>query len=421
MKKNKKHKFSIRKLIYNDKYLIICSVIAAVIIWIITAMNLSPETTKKISVPVTVDFSGTLAEQLGIEYFDNDEITVDVTVSCKKYLAMDISENDIRASLQTSTVTSTGYHSVPIYVSSNDENAEFTIISYFPTSAEGFYDVAEEKAFPVDINFTNSGFAADGYVAGDTSLNSNSVTVRGPRTYMSFIDKVVANIELQSNLTESQVVNLEPVALDTNGNKVDYVSVNSTEDGLIATVPILKVRTLQPNITLINGPDNILDIVDIMYSVDYIEAGVLESTDVNSLELGNLDVSELSVGKNQFTFETSSISGITVLDGTSEVVVTITVPDSYATKRISFLSEDIFLNDSKRRIISISSHEVIIVGDENALNSVDKSNLSFGIASIDGAEITTGTTECYITVYVKDINNCWIYNNRFTARVKTTE
>lgn len=56
-KKNKKHKFSIRKLIYNDKYLIVISIIAAVIIWVATSISLSPETRKSVTVPVTVDFS----------------------------------------------------------------------------------------------------------------------------------------------------------------------------------------------------------------------------------------------------------------------------------------------------------------------------------------------------------------------------
>ena len=41
--KNNK-KFSLRKLIYNDKYLIVFSIITAVIVWISTSMSLSPET-----------------------------------------------------------------------------------------------------------------------------------------------------------------------------------------------------------------------------------------------------------------------------------------------------------------------------------------------------------------------------------------
>ena len=45
--KNNK-KFSLRKLIYNDKYLIVFSIITAVIVWISTSMSLSPETTKKV-------------------------------------------------------------------------------------------------------------------------------------------------------------------------------------------------------------------------------------------------------------------------------------------------------------------------------------------------------------------------------------
>ena len=45
--KNKKKKFSLKKLIYNDKYLIVFSIIAAVIVWVSTSMSLSPETTNR--------------------------------------------------------------------------------------------------------------------------------------------------------------------------------------------------------------------------------------------------------------------------------------------------------------------------------------------------------------------------------------
>ena len=198
MEKTNKKKFSIRKLVYNDKYLIVCSIIAAIIIWIITSMNLSPETTKQINVPVTIDFSGTLAEQLGIEYYGNKEITVEATISCKKYLAKDINENDLVATLQTSTVTSTGYLSVPITVTPSDAAAEFTIERYYPTSAQGYFDVAQNVSMPVDINFVNSNFTADGYVAGDTTFNQNSVILSGPKDYISNVKSVVADVTLET-------------------------------------------------------------------------------------------------------------------------------------------------------------------------------------------------------------------------------
>lgn len=319
---NKKRKFSLRKLIYNDKYLIVCSILLAVFIWVATSMNLSPQTTKKITVPVTIDFSDTLAGQLGIEYFGNKDISVEVKVSCKKYLAKDINDDDINASLQISTITSTGYHSVPVLVTSN-EDAEFVIESYFPTSVEGYYDIAVESKKPIEINYTNDDFIENGYVLGTTTLSENSVIVKGPKTYVESVNRVVADVEFESKLTEPQVVKLEPKALDVNGNPVSYVNIVAGEGDLTATVPVLKVETLPAMVNITNAPDNFYDTASIIYSVPAIQVGVLKSSDINSVVIGEIDYSSLVSGENVFNFDASKINGFTVLDGTTNVEVTI--------------------------------------------------------------------------------------------------
>lgn len=319
---NQKRKFSLRKLIYNDKYLIVCSILLAVFIWVATSMNLSPQTTKKITVPVTIDFSDTLAGQLGIEYFGNKDISVEVKVSCKKYLAKDINDDDINASLQISTITSTGYHSVPVLVTSN-EDAEFVIESYFPTSVEGYYDIAVESKKPIEINYTNDDFIENGYVLGTTTLSENSVIVKGPKTYVESVNRVVADVEFESKLTEPQVVKLEPKALDVNGNPVSYVNIVAGEGDLTATVPVLKVETLPAMVNITNAPDNFYDTASIIYSVPAIQVGVLKSSDINSVVIGEIDYSSLVSGENVFNFDASKINGFTVLDGTTNVEVTI--------------------------------------------------------------------------------------------------
>jgi len=318
----KKRKFSLRKLIYNDKYLIVCSVLLAVFIWIATSMNLSPETTKKINVPVTVDFTDTLAGQLGIEYFGNKDISVEVKVSCKKYLAKDISDDDINASLQISTITSTGYHSVPILVTAN-EDADFAIESYFPTSVEGYYDIAVESKKPVEINYIDDDFIEEGYVLGTTTLSESSVTVKGPKAYVDSVNRVVADVAFSGRLTEPQVVKLEPKALDANGNSVAYVNIAAGEGDLTATIPVLKVETLPAKVNIANAPDNFAGIASIRYSVPSIQVGVLKSSDIRSVVIGEIDYSVLKPGENIFNFDASKINGFTVLDGTTNVEVTI--------------------------------------------------------------------------------------------------
>lgn len=418
----KRKKISIRKLIYNDKYLIVCSIIAAVIIWVAVALNLSPMTTKKITVPVDINFSGTLAEQLGITYYGDDKISVEVTISCKKYLAKDITADDITASLKTNSVTSTGYHSVPISISTK-EDAEFTVDSYYPTSAEGFYDVAQEVSIPIELNYKNQNFAAEGYVSGEATLNESNAVVKGPSTYVSTVKKVVAEIDLENNLKESQVITLEPVAVDENGRRVEFVTISGKEQGFVATVPILKIQNLPPSISFINAPQNVEDFVKVEYSVNSLNVGVLESADTTSLPLGRIDFSKVNKGKNEFVFDVSKISGISVLDGTTEVVVTVTVPDNFESKTIDISRSDINLDavDNYRvRILNLSSYHITLIGDKNELDKINKSNLSLTIAPVDGGKFTMDSSECNLIINIKDANKCWVYG-QYTAKVRVSE
>ena len=422
--KKKKSNFSIRRLVYNDKSLIICSIIAAIVIWVLSSMNLSPDTTKKINVPVSIDFSGTIAEQLGIEYFGNNSVTVDVTVSCKKYLVRDIDENDITAVLQTNTITSTGYQTVPIIVSAADD-AEFTIESYYPSSLAGFYDVVQEISKPVELNYVNTGFAAEGYVAGDTTLNQSNVIIRGARTYVTNVNSVVADIKLESELTESQVVNLVPVALDSNGAPVDNVEIviPEGETALIATVPILKVQNLPPSVIFIGGPNDPESFLDIEYSVKSIQVGALESAQLTTLNLGNISFADLNLGKNTFDFDPNTVSGIKVLDGTEEVTVTVTVPEDYAVKRIPISKSDIVaeLPNYVATITSVSQNSITVVGDKSALEGIDKSSLTYTLAPLEGDEpISEKTVQCRLSVSINGNGKCWILGF-YTVTVNITE
>ena len=424
MKNNtKKKKFSIRKLVYNDKYLIICSIIAAIVIWVLTSMNLSPETTKRITVPVSVDFSGTLAEQLGIQYYGNENITVDVTISCKKYLANDISENNFSASLQTNAITTTGYQSIPIIINVA-EDAEFTVQSYSPTTVTGFYDYAEEITMPVELQFTNANFAADGYVAGETVLNQSSVILTGARTNVSNVKRVVADINLESNLTESQVVTLTPVALNESGNRVENVNIliPEGETTLTASVPILKVQNLRPAVSFVAGPGNAESFLDVKYSVKSVEVGALESANLTALNLGNISFNDINLGVNTFDFNAAQLNGVTVLDGTEDITVTVTVPENYETKRIPIsvndLSPEIAGYDVS--VTSISSSYITIVGDPAILSGIDKSVLSFSLVPLERAEtIDENTERCRLTVTITGNGRCWVLG-MYTVNVKVT-
>lgn len=424
--KNEKSKFSMRKLIYNDKYLIIISVICAICIWIATSMNLSPETTKTISVPVTVDFSGSVTEELGIKCYGDESFNVDVTVKAKKYIAKDISSEDLNVQLQTNIVTTVGTHEVPISVSAG-ENADFSVESYYPSVYTAYFDVPEEEEMEIQLNYSTKDYIADGYVGGENLLNESSVIVSGPQTYVSRVSKVTADVAIKNKLKETATINIEPKAVDIYGNSVDYISLKYGSEKITLTIPVLKVEQLTPNVTITDAPTSVdLSKLSIDYSVKSIKAGVMEAAGIKAAELGEIKMSSLRVGENKFTFDTGQLDGITVLDDTDKVTVTVTVPSDYTSKDVDITASGVKLNNVPdgytAKVVSLNADSVTVIGPEKAIDSVKSKNVivSCDLTTKKGSTVQTGNHQYKLTVVVSGVDGVWIYGT-YTANVSITK
>lgn len=424
--KNEKSKFSMRKLIYNDKYLIIISVLCAICIWIATSMNLSPETTKTISVPVTVDFSGSVTEELGIKCYGDESFNVDVTVKAKKYIAKDISSEDLNVQLQTNIVTTVGTHEVPISVSAG-ENADFSVESYYPSVYTAYFDVPEEEEMEIQLNYSTNDYIADGYVGGENLLNESSVIVSGPQTYVSRVSKVTADVAIKNKLKETATINIEPKAVDVYGNSVDYISLKYGSEKITLTIPVLKVEQLTPNVTITDAPTSVdLSKLSIDYSVKSIKAGVMEAAGIKAAELGEIKMSSLRVGENKFTFDTGQLDGITVLDDTDKVTVTVTVPSDYTSKDVDIMASGVKLNNVPdgytAKVVSLNADSVTVIGPEKAIDSVKSKNVivSCDLTTKKGSTVQTGNHQYKLTVVVSGVDGVWIYGT-YTANVSITK
>lgn len=418
----KKSKFSIKKLIYNDKYLIIISIILALIIWCVTSMSLSPETNKTITVPLAVDFTDSAATQLGIKCYGDDSIDVEVTVSCKKYLARDITADDINVYLQTNTVTSNGNLEVPIKVESG-ENADFKIVSFYPTVYRAYFDVEDEKVMDINVQYDNEDFIAEGYVKGENLLSESSVTVKGPKTYVSEVDRIVANVAFDEQISTTQTVALKLLPVNKNNQVLDYVTLSSKNENITLTVPVLKRTTLDVTSSFIGKPAGVdTTAFGINYSVASVNAGVLEEAGIKQANIGNIDFSKLTVGDNTFSFKTSSMESFTVLDDIDEITATVTVPDSYKTSTIYVNGKNVEITNVpdgyKAEVVSLSSYSVTAVGEEEGLNDLSTANvrLHADLSSL-GDNIKEGVNTFNLTATLDNSDACWIYGD-YTVSIR---
>lgn len=422
MAKEKKNRFSIRKLIYNDKYLIIISIILAVIIWIVTSMNLSPETSKTITVPVTVDFSDSAAEQLGIKCFGEEKVDVDVTISCKKYLAKDITADDLSVYLQTNVVTSSGNYDVPIKVETA-ENADFKVTNYYPTVYKGYFDVEDEKTMDVDVKFSKKDFIENGYTMGQPLLSESTVTVKGPRSYVSQVASVSATINVENKLKSTTSMDLVVTAFDSYGSKVNYVTIETGGENLTVTIPVLKEMKLDVEANFAGKPSKInIEDFNVSYSVSRVNAGVLEDAKITKATIGSIDFSKLKAGENKFTFNVESLDGFVILDNIKEIEVTVNVPSDYTAKNVSVNSDNIKIinvpDGYNAEVIGINTGEVTVIGREDILEGITSANVSLVVdmSGVDADKLKKGKNSYKITTALGNSDTCWIYGD-YTADV----
>lgn len=426
MADSKKKRFSIRKLIYNDKYLIIISIILAVAIWIVTSMNLSPETAKTITVPLTVDFSDSAAEQLGIKCFGDEKVDVEVTISCKKYRAKDITADDLNVYLQTNVVTSSGNFDVPIKVDTN-ENADFKVTSYYPTIYKGYFDVEDQKEMEVAINYTNSDFIEKGYTMGEPLLSESTVRVKGPRSYVSQVTSVQATINIEEKLKTTTAMDIVLNALDSYGSKVNYITIETGGENLTITIPVLKEMDLDVKADFLGKPSKVnINDFNVSYSVNRVKAGVLEDANITDAVVGNIDFSKLRPGRNTFTFNVKNLDSLVILDRVTEIDTVVTIPSDYKSKTISVNAGNVKVinvpKGYKANVVSISANKITAIGKKANLEDLSDNNVGLvvDLASLNKKKIKEGAASYKITPTIENSDTCWIYGD-YSASVRITK
>lgn len=424
--KKKKSAFSLKKLIYNDKYLIMISVVLSLVVWITTSMNLSPETTKTITVPVSVDFKGTAAEQLGLKCFGDETIDVDVTVSCKKYLAMEISAEDINVSLQTNAVINSGYTDVPLRVDVNN-NADFKVTSYYPTVYRAYFDIEESKTMDIDIRYENENFIADGYMMGEPLLSESTVTVKGPRTYVNQVESVVSLINIDKELKETTSMDMSVTALDSYGSRVSYVTIDTGGEGLTVTIPVLKEMMLDVSASFTGKPSKIdTNEFGVSYSVNRVHAGVLEDANLNTASIGNIDFSQLRVGRNEFTFKSDAMDGVVILDDIDSIKAVVTVPSDYTSTNVAVNANNagvINLPDGyTAKVTGVSSGSVTVIGKEENIEKITSSNIKLivDLSKINTKDLQAGVATFDASTAVENSDTCWVYG-KYKVTVNITK
>ncbi len=379
----------ISDLFYDNRFLMVFSVLFAVIAWLIVATEFA-ETQNTISnVPVQINYSSINNNYGGLRPFLDKEYTVDVTISGKRYIVeSDDIKDDILVVADTSLVNSVGEFPLTLSVTSKSVRPEYEFVSISPQITDKItFDYLREQEFKIvpEIDFANNA-VREGYHLGEISVSDvSSVKVSGPETAVRKVIGVYARAEHDGDLRQSTSVEATLVAVDKNGNPVQGVNFNRTSSLVNIKVPVYSEQILPIVCSFSNIPSEYIGNIPFEYSVSPSSAkfGIFEGeTEKENIELSTkIDFKRLHVGENKIPVKAvpNEFTGGILLDETvEEIIITVNVSD-VVSRKLAALPENVKIENLPEGITADFSQfqfaEVTIIGPREYVEKINSENL----------------------------------------------
>ncbi len=406
------------KIFYDNKVLMIFSLILAVIIWLFVVISLSPTDTAVIKdVPVSIDLTNSVPAQFDLEIFGQSDFTVDVEVSGKRYIvnSKSVNKDSVKVVAQTAYVDSAGKHTLALKVSKANENDEFEIVSASEEFVEVYFDVYKELDFPIEPRIISDGdIVKSGYTAGSPVLSAETVTVSGPATEIDSISKVYAELTVERALTETKTQAADIKAYNENGGAIHYLTFNYANSEITITLPIYYIIDKPTAVDFTHTP--VAHINKFKYTVfpTNVEAGV-QGADADNvpeyISVANVDFSSLKPGKNSFTFYADEIPSLVIIDGTKEFNVDVFVTGC-SQRTLNVTDDNIsFVNAPSGFEVSDivkSIGNVTVVGPQESLDLLQAADV-YAVVDLANIDVTAAEQTVPARLGVKNSSDCWVY------------
>lgn len=409
----KKNKFSLNKLMQNNKFIFVLAILISFSIWVYSGLGTNNDTNVTLSnIPIQIELTDE-ARDNGLQIFSGSEQTASVTVTGNRAVLGAVNESDVTVTAAANTINSPNTYDLAVSASKTNPSANFQITSaVVPSSIRVVVDYFRESTYQIQDNHIVYK-VADGYY-GVTSLSSKAVVISGPQTEISKIDKVYAVAEIKGTLTESVETDAELVLYDKNNKKLSTELFTMDVETVKATVTVLPEKTVEVKPTFVNIPDG-LEITDDMISIEpstILLAGPAEVlNETTSVNLEAIDFSTLKAEKKTFpslgidiptdckNLSNSTSAKVTLdLSGLSSKSFTV---DKFS---VDGLSKE-YKADVTQKNITVS-----IVGPKDEINSLSSSDITAVIDTSNSKGIT-GSVQMPVTFKINGAKSCWAYGD----------
>lgn len=425
---NNKSKFSLSGIIRNNRILMVLSLLISFGLWIWVAVEKSPVVQNVIAdVPINLDLTDSVPDQLGLQIFGDKDFKVDVTVSGKKYILASLDKSDITVTAVTNYVDSSGTKTLQLKYAVADGSEDFDIISLSKSYIEVYFDMPKQVELPLQAEFTNdiNSLIPENCILGDIVFSKPTVNVSGPASEINRINKVVANVNLTEKLEKNTTLVPEIKFVTEDGSKLVYSEIDAESRDITMSIPILKKVTLPTSVTFKNAPANFAsDPLKYTISPNRITAAVpIDLADtLKSIPVAVIDFADITKGINVFNISSSDIADIKVIPATASKFRVTVDASGMSAKTVTVPASRVRVTNSLDKYIikNVDSGDLTftLVGEKDALESINADSIVLN-ADLQSIKIDENVNSLPVIASVAS-GKCWVHG-RNDVKVSVSE
>ena len=433
-----KKSLALGKLFYHNTFVLVFSLLVAIISWFFMMATSSDRGVTVEDVPIQVRYSSAAQEE-GLEVFHMSSETVNLQVTGNTLLTSQLTANDFEVSVTLNptdtSVTGNTLQKMDVQVQAVKANTltNFEIARVTPEEVTLEYDRFQEVNLPIESDIQCR--SADGYYASTPILSADNVTISGPSSSVARIKRVAVSYNVESELKEDAQFSCPLVLYDENNQEITntaglYLEMNV--DKVDVTIPVTPVKTVNLTATTVHQPEGFSqDRIQIEPSTITIAGTANTLSGISEIQLDTvIDFADLEAGTtNTFTADIPLPSGVrniaAVGDSTTPAQATVTINlNGYSEMSVSVGASNMQITNppaGMEAALATSSLVVTLVGPEAQVSRLTGENVAVTV-DLANFQDRTGTVEVPATVTLTGsaASSCWA-TGEYTVSVNISQ
>lgn len=295
----------------------IFALIIAVILWSYVMGEVNPDITREFK-NITVDYINTSSlDDNGLVILEPKEATVNVKVTGKKSEIKKFIDNNISISAKADlSNVEVGKNHIPIDLKIINNISNVRLSDYQPR--EIIFEIDEMTEEEKEVILELEGELKENYIVGDFKLDPTRVTIKGPKSYVNKINKLVARVDITGRDEDmNKSVNIE--ALDIDGRPVRNIVKNPNMINI--SIPIIKKESASINLKTTGELENRYSITDLSIEPSTVSLNIkdknIEVNSINTLPINIIDF----IGKDQIEAKLDLPEGVELENPNQKVII----------------------------------------------------------------------------------------------------